>query len=288
MAEAVIQEKYVIPRFVIPEGALDPKPEAPAEAKPTEPAPKPVEAATTTETKPEVEEGEDTETTGKDPESVKRSTRSYERRVDRALKQRAEAVARADRAERELANTRAKPQLPDPQRPKMENFTDVGEFGDAIEKYASAEAIRSYENKQRDERTQSVQKQLMQDWETKVTRATAKYDDFDEKVGELQPTLPWSRAIMRSENGDEVAYYLSNHRKEAEDIFKMDAESQYVEVGRLSQRLMQKVDAPKQTSKAPPPIAPVTGPAAVSGFDVKPQMPFEEYRKVGNKMFRGR
>ena len=291
MAEAALQEKYPIRQFVIPEGKLETN-VIPAEAK--EPlAPKPAESAPATEPKPEAEakpevKDTDEETTGKDPESVKRSTRSYERRVDRALRQRAEAEARAQALQKEVQELKSKTPAPvSPDRPKLESFSDITEYDKALEKWASENAIKDYERKQRETATQTTQQKLMQDWEEKSSKAAAQYDDFDEKVGELQPTAPLSRAIIRSDNGGEVAYYLATHLKEAQTLMGMDAESQIVEVSKLSHKLSQKVDAPKQPSKAPPPIAPVSGAAAVSD-GLKPQMPFEEYLKVGNKMFRGR
>ena len=289
MAEApLLVEKYPIPRFVIPDGALDPKP---AEAKP-ELAPKPAEPAPATEAKPEVKtevEGEVKETTGTDPESVKRSTRSYERRVDRLAKQRAEALVRAEAAEKRIADLEKAQQPPPPSgKPNVTDFTDIGEFEKALDKFARAEAVKDYEKTQSEKVTRTAQERVKQSWEEKVAKAVEKYDDFEEKLETFKVSKVGADAIMRADNGTEVANYLMNHDKEAETIFSLGAPEQILEIGKLSYKLTLKPEAPKTPSKAPPPIAPVTGAGSTADDDAfKPQSP-EEYMKKGNKLFRGR
>jgi len=292
MAEAAIQDKYPIPRFVIPEGALDPKPEAkpelPAEAKTTPEvviAPKPAEPASATDTEPD--KGEDKETAGKDPSSVK-STRSYERRVDRALKQRAEALARAEIAERKLAE-KEQVLAPAPSgRPKMADFTDIAEFEKAVDKFAREDAVKDYEKTRQETATKASQQKVKQSWDEKVAKAAEQYEDFEEKLETFKVSKVGADAIMRTDNGTEVAHYLMSHEKEAETIFSLDAPEQILEIGRLSYKLTLKPDAPKTPSKAPPPIVPVTGAGQVSDDDFSKPQSFEEYQKKGNKLFRGR
>ena len=292
MPEPVSPDKYVsqVPRFVLPKDLTNPE-ATPKEIKetPVAPAEPPKEAKPATEAvatpstePPEVEPEKD-----KDPE--KASQRRFERRIDRAHRARAEAQARTEILERELSELKAK-QAPvvSPSKPKVTDFTDIGEFETAVDKWARSEALREHTEKQRTEASKSAQLRLAQDWSAKVERGYVEHDDFEEQVGNLQPTTPWARAIMRSENGEEVAYYLAKHRPEAEKIFNLDPESQYLEIGKISFRLTQKVEAPKTPSKAPPPIAPITGAGSVPDDDAfKPQPP-EEYMRKGNKLFRGR
>src|SRR3990167_85397 len=290
MPEVVIPEKYVIPRFTLPD-ELTNKPEAketpketPAEALPKE-EPKPVaEAATTEPEKPE--EPAEEETTGKDPE--KTSQRRFERRIDRAHRARAEAQARAEQLERELQELKTK-QTPAPSgAPRMEDFTDVQEYAKAFAQFEKDNAIKDYEKKQRDQATQVAQQKITQEWDAKVSKALSEYDDFEEIVGDLKPTTPWALAIMEAENGEKIAYYLGKHPKEAQRIIALSPLSQVRDIGKLEMKLSTVTEAPKPPSKAPPPIAPVTGASVVPDDTIKPQQPFEEYLKIGDKMFRGR
>jgi hypothetical protein len=298
--EVIIPDKYAdqIPRFVLPKELTNPdvsretsevkpevKPEKPAEPVKTDEAKPATEAvATEPEKKADLKTGE--VTTGKDPE--KATTRRFERRIDRAHRRAAEAQARAEALEREIAEIRAKSvPVVDTEAPKMENFTDVNEFKDASVAHAVKKALEERDHKQREESTKTAQAQLVSKWEEKVAEAQDKYDDWDEMVGQLKPTTPWSIAIHKTDNGVDVAYHLGSHPAEAKKLFALDPYDQILEVAKLSHKLSATPDKPKEPSKAPAPITPVTGEATVSDMELAPVMPFEKYRKIGNKMFRG-
>ena len=302
MPEVIIPDRYAdqIPRFILPpeltnkpdvsretpekpEVALNPvitpvvteTPAAPVtdEAKPV------AEAATTESAKA------DKETTEKDPE--KTSQRRFERRIDRAHRRAAEAQARAEVVEKELAEIKAR-QVPvvDTQAPKMENFTEVEDYAKARETYAVKKALDERDQKQRSESVNAAHAQLESKWEEKVGKAQDKYDDFDEVVGALKPSSPWSVAIMKTDNGADVAYHLGSHQAEARKLFALDPYDQILEIAKLSHKLSAAPEKPKEPSKAPAPIAPVTGEAQATD-ELAPVMPFEKYLKIGNKMFRG-
>jgi hypothetical protein len=293
--EVVIPDRYAdqIPRFTLPKELTNPdvsretpevKPEVKVEVKPAEAVkdePKPVAEAATTEPEKKAEP----ETTETDP--GKASQRRFERRIDRAHRRAAEAQARAEILEREIAEIKAK-QVPvvDTQAPKMENFTDIEEYAKAREAYATKKALDERDQKQREEVGKAAQAKLVSSWEEKVSKSQDQYDDFDEVVGQLKPTTPWAVAIMKTENGAEVAYHLGSHQAEAKKLFSLDPYDQILEISKLSHELSAVPEKPKEPSKAPAPITPVTGEAVVSD-ELSPQMPFEKYLKVGNKMFRG-
>lgn len=287
---AEVQDKIIesIPRFILPKEFSN-EPESKVESK-TEskvevaaplviPEAKPVAEAATTE----LPLPEDKETTGTDPE--KQSTRRFERRIDKATKRAAEAEARAESVARELAEIKSR-QTPsvDTQEPKAEDFTDITEFGKAQREYGEKKAARDLEKKQRDDASNAFLAKLSESWEEKVNRV--KYDDFDEKVGDLKPTSPWSIALMQAENGEEVAYYLGTHAAERKRIFALDPLAQAREIGKLEQKLSAP-QSPQKPSKAPAPIVPLSGSAVVSDSEIKPVQSYEEYRKIGNRMFRG-
>ena len=294
MPEVVIPDKYAdsVPRFVLPKELTNPPPDASPEVKEVKPTTPVIPAEPPQEAKPATEavaippvETPDTEAE-KDPE--KASQRRFERRIDRAHRARAEALARAEAAERRLQEFESK-QAPVPSsKPKMEDFTDIAEFEKAVDKFAREEAVKDYENKQRDGQTQAATLRLTQAWDAKVTKGASQYDDFDEVVGDLKPTTAWASALMEAENGEEIAYFLGKHPKEAQRIIALSPLSQVREIGKLEVKLSLKAEAPKTPSKAPPPITPISGAAAVSPDEIKTNQPFEEYQKIGNKMFRGR
>ena len=287
MPETVIPDKYVdqVPRFVLPKEFTNSEPkdvevkEVPAEA-PKEP--KPVAEAATPE--PEKTEPESPEAK---PDEEKATSRRFERRIDRAHRRAAEAQAKAELLEKQLAEVKAQ-QAPKPPStaPRMEDFTDVQKYAEAHAEFVKEQALKDYERKQRETAFQTRQTKLVQDWEAKVAEASDKYEDFQEIVGDLKPTTPWSVAVMRSKNGGDVAHYLGKHPKEAQEIFALEPEDQFLEIGRLSARLANVETKPKTPSKAPAPITPVQTEAKPSGDEIRENQPFEEYMKIGNKMFR--
>ena len=291
MPEVVIPDHYAdqIPRFTLPP-ELTNKPDVSRETPKTEvktaEPPKEAKPATEAVATPPVEEEPGKETTEKGPE--KDATRRFERRIDRAHRQRAEALARADQLEQRLALLEQAQPVVSTNKPRASDFTDIEDFEKAIDKFAREEAVKEYETKQRNDANKSAQLRLSQQWEEKVSRGVSKYDDWDEVVGDLKPTIAMNVALMEEENGEDIAHHLGKNRKEVDRIMSLSPGAQFREIGKLSVRLSQKVAEPKTPSKAPPPIAPITGAAAVSDDSIKPSQPFEEYMKIGNKMFRGR
>jgi hypothetical protein len=67
---------------------------------------------------------------------------------------------------------------------------------------------------------------------------------------------------MQADNGDEIAYHLAKHQKEAMRIAALDPLSQAREIGFLSAKLAAEPPKPKVPSKAPAPITPLAGKSA--------------------------
>ena len=292
MPESVISDHYVdqIPRFVLPKEFSNPEPKdvevkdkaaPPPEAKE---APKPpVAEAATPEPKSEPETAAET------PEKEEKATsRPFERRIDRAHRRAAEAQARAELLEKEVNELRAK-SAPQPRvdAPKMDQFNDISEYEKAVRAHERKAAEEDFQKQSAETQRKTEAEKLSKDWESKVAEAEDKYEDFRELVGELKPTTPWSVAIMASENGGDIAYHLAKNAQEARRIFQLPPYSQMLEIGKLSVKLAAPPqEKPRTPSKAPAPITPVNAEAKPSGDEIRENQPFEEYRKIGNKMFR--
>lgn len=245
---------------------LPPEPKAP-EAKPAAPAasepPKPAQDMEA--------EAPSTEPEGEKPEEVtpeqeaKRAGRRFERKLDKAYRQRAEAQAQAELLKQQLAEARAAqaPKKADGE-PTLEQFDyDPEKYATAKAEFAKKTAAQELTAKQRQDAMQADVTKLQSEWESKVERADSKYDDFDTVVGELTPNSPFVAAIMEAENGEDIAYHLGKNPKEAERIAKLPPRAQIREIGKLEAKLLAKPVEPKAPSKAPAPIAPLTGAAPI-------------------------
>lgn len=204
----------------------------------------------------------------------------FQRRMDRAYREKAEAQARATFFEQQLKEVQAKAQAPkDEGAPKLEDFSDLQEYAEAYAKHKTQQAFKETEAKQRQMASLSQQQKLVESWESKASNA--KHDDFDEVVGELKPTTPWAVAIMSADNGDEIAYYLGKNLDEAKAIAAMDPVAQIRAIGRLEAKLAANPPEPPPKSKAPPPITPLTGTETATVGD-KP-LTYEAWLKQRNK-----
>lgn len=298
--ESIVQQ---IPRFVIPPdhegkipGAEPAKPAAPVEPAPSAPAAEPEAKGKEAEQDPNAKPETQDETTGKDPDEAKRRQSALDRRTSRAIRRAAEERARAEALERENAELKARvgqqPRAgtdPEPGEPRMEDYTDVKEFAKAYAKWETDKALTAREQAAKAETAKQEQTRVSAEWTEQVTKAAEKYEDFDEVVGDLKfGVTPWGDAIMLSENGGDVAYYLGTHEKEAARIMALPPKKQFIEIGKISHRLSVAPEAPKRPSKAPAPITPVAAPAAVKSDEIRPGQSPEEYFKIGNKLFRGK
>jgi hypothetical protein len=245
-------------RFEIPDEQVVDVPETPAASTPEVKSEAQNTGEEATPAKPEGEKPEEVT-----PEqAAKREGRRFERRLDKAYRKAAEAQARAELLEKQLAELK-QPKAPEG-APTLEQFDyDPEKYAAAKADYAKAEAAKEYEAKQKTEAGKQATQKLLTDWEEKAERGADKYDDWTEIVGELKPTNPFMHAIMEAENGEDVAHYLGKHPKEAERIAKLPPLSQVREVGKLEAKLLAKPAEPKTPSKAPAPITPLTGAAPV-------------------------
>lgn len=252
-------------RFELPpEKEQSKAPEAPAVTETTAAAPTGENTGEqATPTKPE---GEKPDTEKDDPEK-QRGQRRFERRIQKAYQKMAEEKARADFLEKRLAEQTPK-QAVDATAPTLEQFGfDPEKYADAKAAHEKDKALKEYQSKQREESQKQAVDRVSTDWETKVSKAEDKYDDFEEKVGKLDPRNPVVLSIMEADTGADIAYYLGTHVEEARKIFSLSPASAIREIGKLEAKLSSTPEKPKVPSKAPAPITALTGTSPVSSSE---------------------
>lgn len=186
-----------------------------------------------------------------------------ERKISRLYREAAEAKAERDLLRRQLEELKPKP-VEQNGRPTLDQFNyDPEKYAEATAKFEREQAIKEYESKQREQLQHRERQRIVETWEEKTSRAESKYEDFDEVVGEIQPTTPWAIAVMEVENGEDVAYHLGKNLKDARRIASLPPLQQALEIGRLSAKLASAPAQPKTPSRAPAPISPLTGAAPV-------------------------
>jgi hypothetical protein len=169
--------------------------------------------------------------------------------------------------------------------PKRENFESYEDWHKALNDYhvdRKFEAkMREFEQKRTQETQQAQQVRQQQEWTAKLNEASSKYDDWDVIAESDAPvTGAMSAAIMESDKGPDIAYYLAKHPAEAARIAALSPVSQAREIGKIETTLSR----PVKTSSAPDPIRPV-GARSTGGDPLSDKLPMAEWAKNFNKEF---
>ena len=212
-------------------------------------------------------------------QAAKRQGRRFERKLSKAIREGAEAKARAELAERRLTELeRGQQPAKDAGEPKLEDFTDIVEFQKAVAKHASETTKKELEANRTAEAQRQYAKTLSGEWAKKVEAAESRYDDFDEVVGEIKPDSYLAVALLEADNGPDIAYHLATHKDELAVIAQLSPSGQIRAVGRLEAKLAAEPPKPQNQSSAPAPIKPVGGSSAPSTKKLS-EMTQDEFEK---------
>jgi len=213
-----------------------------------------------------------------------------------------EAAARAARLEAELADLRARmeanqampaPKDPDP-KPQRSQFVSDEDYQEALTDWKVDQKLAERQQAEHQARVEATQQQLADNWAQRLEMAKSELADFDEVVGKSEIDLPNHLyvAIVESDMGPQLAYYLAQNPSEARLLKGMSQTAALRMLGKLEDQLEKASEKPKEQpaagaekkpepavekSKAPPPIEPLTG---ASGPVEKPteQMTYQEYK----------
>lgn len=250
------------------------EPAAEAERNPTNPI---------TDLKPEETQEEVKEEKPKEPAEL---PKGVQRRIDRAVRAKYEAEARTKMLEERLAalETRSAPpqqRQVDNSEPTLDKFENFDEYVAAKAEWIAErkinETLTARERAQMAAQQERAQREMAGTWQDRITKATAEMPDFEDVLAssDVPMTDAMQQAIMESEVGPRLAYYLASNPEEARQLAVMSPIGQIRALGRIEAKLEQK--SPVTVTKAPPPVKPVGQKAAVTKDPGK--MSDEEYAK---------
>lgn len=267
------------------------------------------EAAGIKPTEAEASEGEEPTTaaateTAEETESQKpKGKGGFQRKIDKLTKRitdtesRAEAAERrAKEAEERLAKSAESAPAQEPVktdvRPKLADYKTPEEW---------AEALTDWKLEQRDaaarkQAEEDERREVFDSYQARKDEAKAKHEDWDDVMEEIQDqnvTIPPAahNAIIESDQGPEIAYYLATHEEARERIEGMtSAISIAREIGRIEALVTPKANgSPKQIrTNAPRPITPVGGSTKSTVSIDDPNISAEQYYEIRKAMRRGR
>ena len=162
------------------------------------------------------------------------------------------------------------------QEPEPEQFGDSYQYGKAVAEYAAKKALADRDKEQLSRQAQEQQQLKIKSWADRVNAAKKEMPDFDAMVesSDVSVNEHVKEAIMDSENGPKILYYLAENQDFAKKLSAMSPVSAVREIGKIEARFEKsdKSNSSKtpvvEKSKAPAPISPLRGTAAISGSSV--------------------
>jgi hypothetical protein len=201
-----------------------------------------------------------------------------------------------------------------PVRPNKADYSDQEVYEQALEDYFDqkarfvarqelAAAQEEAEVKRRDEEVGQARQAVQSAYKERMEVTAAKYSDFKQvaESPDVIVSIPMAAAILHSENGPEVQYYLGKNPQEAQRIFNLAPPLQLIELGKIEARLTAtpapapkpevKAEPAPSVSKAPAPIKPISQGTQAAVSKDPGEMSMDEYaawRKERDKSARAR
>lgn len=225
-------------------------------------------------------EGDDATTA--DDQKERKPNPKLERRFSEITKQReaAREEARLEREQRERLEARLKeyeskvtlqaqaPQDDIGEEPKADQFSDMYEYAKALAEYTADKKMAERDQQDLNRKAAAEQEVKFKAWADRVNAVKSTLPDFDDMVqsSEVRVSDPVRDAIIESEHGPQILYYLAENTEFAQKLAGMSLVSAVREIGKIEARYERdaKASVPdvKPTvakSKAPAPISPLRG-----------------------------
>lgn len=218
-------------------------------------------------------------------------------RIRELAVKRREAEAKADAAERraqeleaEVAalRTGAKP-MEAGAKPLRSQFTSDDEYIESLSDWKAKEAIAKRELEQAQARAEAEQAEVASQWSKRQEKVMKTLSDYADVIGKSEIAVPFHvhQAILESDQGPQIAYFLALHPEEAKRIAQLKPLAAVKRIASLERDLAEidaednkpepAKDTPKpQRSKAPEPIEPVKSAPSASGAS---SSDYEEYKR---------
>ncbi len=215
----------------------------------------------------------------------------FQKKIDKLTRRVEEAEARAARAEagNDTKTPAAQPKKDADGKPTPDSFETHAEFVEALTDWKVSQKLGEKDQQVATERQKAQREEALVKWNERKAAATVAHPDFDEVVENADVTVSpaMTQAIVESDLGAEIAYYLGKNPDEANRIAKLSASAALREMGKIEARLENTAEkketppaekaAPKPSVK-PKPVAPVNGTAKTATKDPD-EMNFQEFKQ---------
>lgn len=168
-------------------------------------------------------------------------------------------------------------------RPTRSQFATDDDYQEALTDWKVEKRLAEQAAQEAEARQRAAQAQMVENWKARLEEARKGTEDFDTVVGAAETVLHQAvlDAIVESEAGPQITYYLAKNPAEAKRIAGLRPSSGAREIGKLEAQLTQGKPTAKpvsvEKSKAPEPIEPLKGVSSQIGKDRK-DMTYDEWK----------
>lgn len=201
-----------------------------------------------------------------DPPETKEEKSAVQRRINQLTYERKKAEADRDRLLSLLERNAPKKEEPEPEKEKTQ-FETVEEYTDYLVEKKLAEKMAKIDHAREQSEIKKTMDEHVNSFKEKTEVFVQDHSDFYEIVNDpnLRVTTSISDAIIESDLGPNIAYYLGKNPTELDRISKLTPYKQVMEIGKIETKLAPGVGgtAPK-ISKAPAPAKPLKGGVSIA------------------------
>lgn len=177
------------------------------------------------------------------------------------------------------------PQKEQSDRPSRSQFATEDDYQEALTDWKVDQRLAQQAKEAAEARQKAVQAQLVENWKTRQDQVRAELEDYDTVLGGAEVEMPQFLldAIVESDVGPRIAYYLAKNPAEAKGLVNKSPTAAVRELGKLEARLQreEKADTASASSvdkpKAPAPFDHLKGSSNPVGKEPD-KMSYEEWK----------
>jgi len=228
------------------------------ETEPLQPA-----ASGVAEPEPDQPAGPDSEAV--EPERPRDRISERFAKLTRALNEKDRAIAALQDDMARLRQERVTPPPVEPPpsvgKPQVQDYPDYDAYVEAVAGWQAEHKLAQRERMAAEQRQREAEQTQARSWNARILAAQTKYDDWDEVLqgADVPVTAAVRDALLDSEHGADVLYYLASHTEEARQLGQLSPAGVARAVGRIEAKLeAARTAAPApEPPPTPPPVRPV-------------------------------
>ena len=214
------------------------------------------------------------------PKPENHDARRLKKFMDKASQLEAENLA----LKAQIGGGQKQAQAGEPQAPVRENFANEDDFIQARIDYGISKAIPTIREQISSQTMRTTAENAFQQREIELRKEKPDYDDIISEAGNVRIPPIVADAILTSELGPDLRYYLAQNPDKAQKLNYMPPAAAARELGKIEAEIIGSKGARPavRPSNAPAPIRPVSGNGVVVETDLE-KLPQEEYNKRRNE-----